>query len=176
MAEFINLMTHVKVNTVSDNKDNEGMDVEDGKVSLISFIDDKPIMDNKPSDYYGFTNVSQTYSTAEEDAYSESDIRNLLDEKVKAKNYSPNPEASDSESDNDDFKDVKQYIEKFRESSIVSHGIDSLDQSFSAVCYAFCCEKLQKIDKCSNDELRTDLAKDLFDQMNAIKTYFGFRS
>ena len=39
-------------------------------------------MDNNPSDYYGFTNVSQTYSSAEEDACSEGDISDFLDENV----------------------------------------------------------------------------------------------
>ena len=51
--------------------------------------------------------VSQTYSGTEEDLYSESNMRDFLDENVDARNYWPNLEASDSESDVDDFKDVK---------------------------------------------------------------------
>ena len=76
-------------------------------------------MDNNLSDYYGFTTVSQTYSSTEEDVYSESDMRDFLDENVDARNYWPNLEASDSESDIDDFKDVKLYIEKVKESLII---------------------------------------------------------
>ena len=66
-----------------------------------------PVVDNNLSDYYGFTTVSQTYSSTEEDVYSESDMRGFLDENVNPRNYWPNLEASDSESDVDDFKYVK---------------------------------------------------------------------
>ena len=65
------------------------------------------VVDNNLSDYYGFRTVSQTCSITEEDVYSESDVRDFLDENVDARNYWPNLEASDSESDVDDFKDVK---------------------------------------------------------------------
>ena len=75
---------------------------------------------------YGFTNVSETYSSAEKDDYSESDKRDFSDENVETQNYLPNPDASDSESDIDDFKDEKQYIEKFRGSLTMPHGKDSL--------------------------------------------------
>ena len=51
--------------------------------------------------------------------YSESDMRDFLDENVDARNYWPNFEASDSESDLDDFKDVKLYIEKVKKSLII---------------------------------------------------------
>ena len=85
---------------------------------------------------HGFANVSRTYSSAEENAYSESDIKDFLDENVEAQNHLPNPEASVSESDIDDFKDVKQYIEKFREFLILLHGKDHLDSLFYAVSYA----------------------------------------
>ena len=81
-----------------------------------------------------------------------------------------NPGTSDSESDIDEFKDVKQYIEKFRGSLIIPHGKDSLDSLFYAVCYATRYEKLKKMDKCLNAELRKDLPKDLFAQSNAMKT------
>ena len=107
MAEFINPMTYVEDNTVSDDKDNKGMGIEDKKLNWDSLIDCVPVVDNNLSDYYGFTNVSQTYSSTEEDVYSESDMRDFLDENVDARNYWPNLEASDSESDVDDFKDVK---------------------------------------------------------------------
>ena len=126
-------------------------------------------MDYNPSDYYGFTNVSRTHSSAEENVYSESDIRDSFNENVEAQYYLPNPEASDSESDNYDFKDMKQYIEKFRKSLIKPHGKESLDSLFKTVCYAVRYKKHQKTDKCSDDELRRDLPKDIFDQLNAIK-------
>ena len=119
---------------------------------------------------HGFANVSRTYSSAEENAYSESDIKDFLDENFEAQNHLPDPEASVSESDIDDFKDVKQYIVKFREFPIFLHGKDSLDLLFYALSYAIRCEKLQKTDKCLDDELRRDLPKDLFDQLNAIKS------
>ena len=66
-----------------------------------------PVVDNNLSDYSGFRTVSQTCSSTEEDVYSESDMRDFLDENVDARNYWPNLEASDSESDVNDFKDVK---------------------------------------------------------------------
>ena len=126
-------------------------------------------MDYNPSDYYGFTNVSRTHSSAEENVYSESVIRDSFNENVEAQYYLPNPEASDSESDNYDFKDMKQYIEKFRKSLIKPHGKESLDSSFKTACYAVRYKKHQKTDKCSDDELRRDLPKDIFNQLNAIK-------
>ena len=46
-------------------------------------------------------------------------MRDFLDENVDPRNYWPNLEASDSESDIDDFKDVKLYIEKVKESLII---------------------------------------------------------
>lgn len=126
-------------------------------------------MDYNPSDYYGFTNVSRTHSSAEENVYSESVIRDSFNENVEAQYYLPNPEASDSESDNYDFKDMKQYIEKFRKSLIKPHGKESLDSLFKKVCYAVRYKKHQKTDKCSDDKLRRDLPKDIFNQLNAIK-------
>ena len=66
-----------------------------------------PVADNNLSDYYGCRTVSQTCSSAEEYVYSESHMRDFLDENVDARNYWPNLEASDSELDVDDFKDVK---------------------------------------------------------------------
>ena len=129
-------------------------------------------MDYNPLDYYGFTNVSRTHSSAEENVYSESDIRVSFNENVEAQYYLPNPEASDSESDNYDFKDMKQYIEKFRKSLIKPHGKESLDSLFKTVCYAVRYKKHENINKCSDDELRRDLPKDIFDQLNAIKRDF----
>ena len=64
---------------------------------------------------------------------------------------------------------MKQYIEKFRKSLIKPHGKESLDSSFKTVCYAVRYKKHQKTDKCSDDELRRDLPKDIFNQLNAIK-------
>ena len=77
MAAFINPMSYVEDNTISDHEENKGMGTEDDKVNLDLFIDDEPAMDNKPSDYYGFTDVSQsqTYASAEKDVYSESNMR-----------------------------------------------------------------------------------------------------
>ena len=74
MTEFINPVAYVEDKTVSDHEDNKGMGIEDDKVNLDSFINDEPVMDNDPSDYYGFANVSQMYSSAKEDAYSETDM------------------------------------------------------------------------------------------------------
>lgn len=93
-------------------------------------------MDNIPSDYYGYTNPSRTHSSAAENAYSDSEIKDFLDENVKAQNYLPNPDASDSVSDVDDFRDVKKYIIRFRESLIIHTGKGSLDSLFYFVCYA----------------------------------------
>ena len=87
MAEFINPMAYVKDNTVSDDKDNKGMGIEDEKVNWDSLIDGVPVVDNNLSDYYGFTNVSQTYSSTEEDVYSESDMRDSVDENVDVRSY-----------------------------------------------------------------------------------------
>ena len=72
MAEFMNPMAYVEDNTVSDDKDNKGMGIEDEKVNWDSLIDGVPVVDNNLSDYYRFTNVSQTYSS-KEDVYCESE-------------------------------------------------------------------------------------------------------
>ena len=55
MAEFINPMAYVEDNTVSDDKDNKGMGIEDEKVNWDSLIDGVSVVDNNLSDYYGFT-------------------------------------------------------------------------------------------------------------------------
>ena len=92
MAEFINPMSYVEDNTFSDHEGNKGMGIEDDKVNLDLFIDDEPVMDNKPSDYHGFTNgsQSQTYASAEKDAYSESNMRVFSYENGDRRNYFPN--------------------------------------------------------------------------------------
>ena len=92
MAEFINPMSYVEDNTVSDHEENKGMGIEDDKVNLDLFIDDEPVMDNKPSDYYGFTNKSQSqaYARAEKDAYSKSNMRVFSYENGDGRNYFPN--------------------------------------------------------------------------------------
>ena len=119
IAEFINPTTYMEDNTVTDDKDNKGMGIEDEKVNWDSLIDGAPVVDNNLSDYYEFTNVSETYSSTGEDVYSESDMRDSVDENVNARSYWLNLEASDSESDIDDFKDVKLDIEKVKESLII---------------------------------------------------------
>ena len=94
MTEFINPMSYVEDNTVSDHEVNKCMGMEDDKVNLDLFIDHEPVMDNKSSDYYGFTNVSQSqrHPWAEKDAYSESNMRNFSYENVDGQNYFPNLE------------------------------------------------------------------------------------
>ena len=176
MAEFINPMAYVKDNTVSDHKDNKGMGIEDEKVNWDSLIDGVPVVDNNLSDYYGFTNVSQTYSSTEEDVYSESDMRDSVDENVDARSYWPNLEASDSESDIDDFKDVKLYIEKVKESLIIPFRFIIPKRQLRFVILRCLLRRSiwktskDRQDKCLDDELRGDLPKDLFDQLDAIKS------
>ena len=94
MTEFINPMSYVEDNSVSDHEVNKCMGMEDDKVNLDLFIDHEPVMDTKSSDYYGFTNVSQsqTHAWAEKDAYSESNMRNFSYENVDGRNYFPNLE------------------------------------------------------------------------------------
>ena len=53
MAEFINPMSYVEDNTVSDDKDNKGMGIEDKKINWDSLIDGVPVVNNNLSDYYG---------------------------------------------------------------------------------------------------------------------------
>ena len=178
MAEFINPMAYVEDNTVSDDKDNKGMGIEDEKVNWDSLIDGVPVVDNNLSDYYGFTNVSQTYSSTEEDVHSESDMRDSVDENVDARSYWPNLEASDSESDIDDFKDVKLYIEKVKESLIIPFRFIIPKRQLRFVILRCLLRRSiwktskDRQDKCLDDELRGDLPKDLFDQLDAIKSDF----
>ena len=120
-----------------------------------------PVVDNNLSDYYGFTNVSQTYSSTEEDVYSESGMRDSVDENVDVQSYWPNLEASDLE-DVDDFKDVKLYIEKIKESLIISFRfiIPKRQLIFVILC-SLLCSSISKTSKdrqgkCLDDELRRD--------------------
>ena len=87
MAEFMNPMAYVEDNTVSDNKDSKGMGIEDEKVNWDSLTDGVSVVDNNLSYYYGFTNVSQTYFSTEENVYSESDMRDSVDENVDVRSY-----------------------------------------------------------------------------------------
>ena len=64
---------------------------------------------DNPSDYYGFTNVTRTYSNAEEDAFSNSDITDFLDEDLEASNYYVDPDMSDKD-DNVFFDSKKRLI------------------------------------------------------------------
>ena len=136
-----------------------------------------PVVDNNLSDYYEFTNVSQTYSSTEE-VYTESDMRDSVDENVEVRSYWPNLEASDSESDIDDFKDVKLYIEKVKEPLIIPFRFIIPKRQLRFII--LCCLLRSSIsktskdrqDKCLDDELRGDLPKDLFDQLDATKSDF----
>ena len=105
-------------------------------------------------------------------------MRDFLDENVDARNYWPNLEASDSESDIDDFKDVKLYIEKVKESLIIPFRFIIPKRQLRLV---FLCRLLRssisktskdRQDKCLDSELRGDLPKDLFDELDAIKSDF----
>ena len=105
-------------------------------------------------------------------------MRDFLDENVDARNYWPNLEASDSESDIDDFKDVKLYIGKVKESLIIPFRFKIPKRHLRFVI--LCCLLRSSISKtskdrqgkCLDDELRGDLRKDLFDQLDAIKSNF----
>ena len=67
---------------------------------------------------------------------------------------------------------MKLYVEKLRESLIIPHGKDRLDSLFYIVFYAVPNEKILKIDQYLDDELRADLPKYHFDQLDAIKSDF----
>ena len=45
---------------------------------------------------------------------------------------------------------------------LISHGKDIDDSLFYAVCYAIRFVKTEKLEKCCNDELKTDLPDKLF--------------
>ena len=63
----------------------EGESIHDkDEVSLDSFVDDST-PDRNPSDYYGFTNVTRSVSSAEEDAFSESDVEKFLNNNVETR-------------------------------------------------------------------------------------------
>lgn len=106
MAEYLDLMAKI-----GENEGNAGEDegIEDcGKVNLDSFIDDS-IQDNN---YYGFTNVTRYCSSAGEDAFSKSDILNLLDDNVKTRKYYVNSDTL-GEEEEDAFSDSQKYVEHF---------------------------------------------------------------
>ena len=105
-------------------------------------------------------------------------MRDFLDENVDARNYWPNLEASDSESDIDDFKDVKLYIEKVKESLIIPFRfiIPKRQLIFVILC-CLLCSSISKTSKdrqgkCLDDELRGELPKDIFEHLDAIKSNF----
>ena len=103
-------------------------------------------------------------------------MRDFLDKNVDARNYWPNLEASDSESDIDDFKDVKLYIEKVKESLIIPFRFIIPKRQLRFVILRCLLRRSiwktskDRQDKCLDDELRGDLPKDLFDQLDAIKS------
>ena len=97
MTEFLNLDAEENQdeNMVSEDEDLEKCN----KVSLDSFIDDSIQKNDNPSAYYGFTNITRTYSSDEEDAFSKFDIRDFLDEDVETSNYCVQLNMSDKEED-----------------------------------------------------------------------------
>ena len=82
MIEYINDYADVS----SDNDGNND-DIKNEKVDLDNFIDDTEI-ENNPSDFCGLSNVKRSFSDAEEDAFSESDIEVFLDEITEASFFS----------------------------------------------------------------------------------------
>ena len=70
---------------VSSDFDESEKEQKDDQVSLNNFIDEDSEMDNKTSDYYGLTNITRSMSDAEDDAFSESNIEDFLDENVEVK-------------------------------------------------------------------------------------------
>ena len=70
---------------VSSDFDESEKEQKDDQVSLNNFIDEDSEMDNKTSDYYDLTNITRSMSDAEDDAFSESNIEDFLDENVEVK-------------------------------------------------------------------------------------------
>lgn len=81
MANFINFQAEDDGNNSSDGEFHKDED----KVSLSPFINDSNY-ENNPSDYYGFTNVSISVVSAEEDSVSKVIIAHFCDNNIEARN------------------------------------------------------------------------------------------
>ena len=143
MTEFLNLDAEENQdeNMVSEDEDLEKCN----KVSLDSFIDDSIQKNDNPSAYYGFTNITRTYSSDEEDAFSEFDIRDFLDEDVETSNYCVQLNMSDKEEDV--FIDSKRKVVKLKDTLLIPNGKYSIDYLFYVVYYAVRYEKMKKNNK-----------------------------
>ena len=52
-----------------------------------NFVDDSTQIESQPSAYFALKNIEGSVSSAEEDAYSHSDVDDFIDSDVEAKNY-----------------------------------------------------------------------------------------
>ena len=81
---------------------------ENHDLSLDSFIDYSTYENNR-LDYYGFKNVRRSVNSAEEDAFSESDVKYLCEENVEVQNYCEDSEDEMSQ-DKDNFDNSNQKM------------------------------------------------------------------
>ena len=133
MADFIHFHFEDAYNVYSSSDDQN----DNSKVS--SFIDNTNYDENL-SDYYGFLNVSRSAESAEEDALSESNVRQVNNENVEAENYCLNSdeEVSDNE---DNFANSKEIIEDFIKSLKIPHEEENFDSLLYAIFYSIRLER-----------------------------------
>ena len=107
------------------------------------FINVLTLIQSQPSDYYRFQNIERLISSAEEDAFSQSDVDSFLDSDVEAQNCVQS--ACDLDEDDleiDDFENLKRRIKNSR----IKFSFP-VNLFFNSVCYAVRFALSQKLTK-----------------------------
>ena len=131
-------------------------------VSDNEFIDDADINDISAADYYAFENVTRNYNESINDALSDFDY-----------DQEPNNYCNDDDEIElpiTEFENYKEKIESFKKTLVNPQGENNLDSFFYSILYATRFFLKEKSDFCENDdEIKTDIGIELFDELNQIK-------
>lgn len=152
--KFIHYYTDVSGSYTNVGDDDDSNEIS---LSLLKFIDDTEIQNN-PSDYYCLKNVTTSVSDAERDAFSQSDVDAFMNKDVETRHYCFYSEGKKE----DDFSDSKVKIEEFKDTLVIPNEKDDKSCLFYSLCYAIFYVRTNKLEKCSNEELKPDLPDSFF--------------
>ena len=131
-------------------------------VSDNEFIDDADFDDILAADYAAFENVTRHYNDSINDALSDFDYEQELN------NYCNDDD--ETELPINEFENYKEKIESFKKTLVNPQGENNLDSFFYSILYAIRFYLNEKSDSCENDdEIKTDIGVELFDNLNQIK-------
>lgn len=107
-----------------------------GKTMRLCYIDDYNY-ENNTFDSYGFHYVARSINSAEEDCFSDSDIKRFCDENVEEPYYCLN---SDDEefAEEDNFQEASHKTNEFKKKLLIPHGKDIEDSLLYVICYVIC--------------------------------------